>query len=273
MPVNSASQYVLGLLDGLTLPGAAGEQGNLAAYVTPPDPGELATATVYIWPATGEETRVSSPRATAPGAVTPGWKKQLHHVELFLAWIGAGDDPAADLSFPAVIDAVMAALRGSPDPAEVTDPVTGAPSSLMIDLGETMTYDYSVLHTLEDQRYLRYDARLLLTLTEYFQALPPPGAPGFLPDTEQAPPVRGVARLHQETGRTLTERFPAAHRSSTFGRYLSAYRSSSRSQSDPLSFCCQAKSISWPPARSLSKVQVPAGSSSQASVPAGSASW
>jgi hypothetical protein len=43
-------------------------------------------------------------------------------------------------------------------------------SSALVGLAEAMTYDYSVIHTLEDQRYLRYDARLTVTCWEVFQS-------------------------------------------------------------------------------------------------------
>jgi hypothetical protein len=170
VPLNSVSSYILDLLDGLPLPGPAGASGNLACYVTPPDPGTLEAPSAYLWPSTGSETRLTSPRAGAPNVAEPGWKKIAHRLELWLTWLGAGDDPSADTNFPAVVDAVMAALRPSPDPVVVTDPVTGVITSITIDVGEHMTYDVAVVHSLEDQRYLRYDARLTLPVTEIFQA-------------------------------------------------------------------------------------------------------
>jgi hypothetical protein len=48
--------------------------------------------------------------------------------------------------------------------------VSGIQSSLILGVGEEMTYDYTVVHTQADQRLLRYDARLSLTVIEYFQS-------------------------------------------------------------------------------------------------------
>lgn len=170
MPINTVSQYIVGLLDGIPLPGPAGEAGPLACYITPPDPGNLEVPTAYIWPATGTEERLTSPRAGGPNVELPGWKQIVHEVPLFLAFNGVADDPTADTNFPAVIDAIMAVLRASSDEVLATDPVTGVISSLLLGVGEHLTYDYSVVHTAADQRLLRYDARLTITVTEYFQA-------------------------------------------------------------------------------------------------------
>jgi hypothetical protein len=170
VPLNSVTQYLLRLLDGIQLPGTAGQAGQLACYITPPDPGSLEVPTAYLWPVQGTETRLTPPRAGGPGVAGPGWKHITHRVQLALAFVGAGDDPAADTTFPAVIDAVMAVLRPSPDEAKVVDPVTGIISSLLLGIGEDMSYDFAVVRTLKDQRYLRYDARLTISVNEYFQA-------------------------------------------------------------------------------------------------------
>jgi hypothetical protein len=170
MPIASVTTYILDLLNNLPLPGVAGESGNLTCYITPPDPGTLTVPTAYLWPSTGSETRLTSPRAGGANVAEPGWKKITHQLSLWISWVGAGSDPSADTNFPSVVDAIMAALRPSPDPVELTDPVTGVITSAIVGVGERMTYDVAVLHALEDQRYLRYDARLTLPVSEYFQA-------------------------------------------------------------------------------------------------------
>lgn len=170
MPINSTSTYLLSLLDGLPLPGPAGAEGNLAVYITPPDPGNLEVPTAYLWPVGGEEKRLTPPRAGGPNVTEPGWKHIIHRVPLFLAWVGVADDPTADTNFPAVVDAIMAALRPSEDEVLITDPVTGQISSLLLGIGEDMAYEIAVVHTLADQRLLRYDARLTITVNEYFQS-------------------------------------------------------------------------------------------------------
>lgn len=170
MPLNSVQTYLQGLLDGLPLPGPAGEQGPLACYITPPNPGNLQVPTAYLWPMNGEESRLTTPRAGGPNVTEPGWKMIKHQVPLFLAFVGIASDPTADTNFPAVIDAVFAALRPSPDEVLITDPVTGQLTSLLLGIGEELNYDYAVVHTQADERLLRYDARLTINVTEYFQA-------------------------------------------------------------------------------------------------------
>lgn len=171
MPLNTVTTYLLDLLNGLPLPGPAGQYGNLATYITPPDPGQLEVPSAYLWPSTGRETRLTSPRAnSSPQVIEPGWKRLDHKLELWISWTGGADDDTADTNFTAVVDAVMAALRPSPDPVVATDPVTGVISSVTIGVGEHMTYDVAVPHTLDDERYLRYDARLTLDVLEMFQS-------------------------------------------------------------------------------------------------------
>jgi hypothetical protein len=170
VPINSVSTYLVDLLNGLPLPGPAGAEGNLAAFITPPDPGTLTVPTAYLWPISGEEKRLTSPRAGGPNVIRPGWKHIIHKVPLFLAWVGLASDPTADTNFAAVIDAIMAVLRPSPDEVEITDPVTGQITSLILGIGEELSYEYSVVHSLADQRLLRYDCRLTITAEEYFQS-------------------------------------------------------------------------------------------------------
>jgi hypothetical protein len=170
VPINTVQCYLAGLLNGLPLPGPAGESGALACYITPPDPGNLEVPTAYLWPTGGTEGRLTTPRAGGPNVEFPGWKRLDHQVPLFIAWVGVADDPSADTNFPAVVDAIMACLRISPDEVLATDPVSGIQSSLILGVGEVMTYDYAVVHTEADQRLLRYDARLSLTVIEYFQS-------------------------------------------------------------------------------------------------------
>lgn len=170
MPVNSVQTYLTGLLNGLPLPAEPGQQGALECVITPPDPGDLDAPKAYLWPGSGEETRLTPPRAGGPNVIAPGWKQITHKVDLYLAWVGAADDPQADTNFPAVVDAVMAALRPSTDEVLITDPVTGVISSLLLGIGEEMSYEFAVLHTLADQAYLRYDARLTINVIEYFQS-------------------------------------------------------------------------------------------------------
>lgn len=170
MPIVSAQVYIRNLLDGLAMPGNA---PALAAYITPPDPNvDAATPAAYIWPADGEESRNpvmggTIPRAAFTGAAS-GFKPVEHALEIYMVWFGQDDDPDSDTWFPGMVDAVMAALRASPDPAIVTDPWTGVQSNL-IDVGENMTYRITI-RALDDQRYNRYDALITLRLHELIAA-------------------------------------------------------------------------------------------------------
>ena len=171
MPLVTVSQWVLVVLNGMPLPA---NTGTLQAFVTPPNPEEdQLDPHAYIWPSSGSEHRESIPRAGAANAGTnqSGWKTLTHQIDVWLTWFDDNDhDPNPDISFPAVIDAVMAALRTTQDPVLLPDPVTGL-NSWVYATGERMTWDFAgVRGTDADQRILRYDARILARILEDIQA-------------------------------------------------------------------------------------------------------
>lgn len=168
MPLNSAQLFVKDQLDGITPPGDTGISGPLVALITPYDPDESGEARAYVWPATGKESRRAIPRNTGMGT-SSGWKNLEHSLQVFLTWFDSDSDPDADTNFPALIDYVMDVLRTCADPAVVTDPLTGRVSQL-IDVGENMDYTYVPPRSTADQRQLRYDCRITLSILELFQA-------------------------------------------------------------------------------------------------------
>lgn len=180
MPINSVQVYIQNLLDGLIMPSSAGQ---LRAYITPPDPNEEAEIpTAYIWPSDGDESRDPAKGGTVPrnpgfnSEVTTlaqliaesGYKTIEHHMDVYLVWFGQDDDPNSDTWFPGMVDAIMFALRTSPDPAPAQDPYTGQVTTLL-DVGENMGYRIT-LRGLADQRYNRYDALITLELLEMLQS-------------------------------------------------------------------------------------------------------
>ena len=169
MPIVAVQTYIQNLLDGLIMPGGA---GNLVAYITPPDPNqETDLPTAYIWPSDGDESRDPAKGGTVPrntGINTDsGYKVYLHHMDVYLIWNGQDDDPQADAWFPGMVDAVMLVLRTSQDPVPAQDSWTGGMSTL-IDVGENMSYRIT-LRSLADQRYNRYDALISLEVIEIMQ--------------------------------------------------------------------------------------------------------
>lgn len=169
MPVNTVHQAIKGILDGLVVPGKA---GVLHCYITPPDPRDDPDPAIYIWPSRGNEHRQSVPRAS-PGyqaSFQSGWKEIVHTIDGFLTWFGEDTDNQADSTFPAVVDLVMQALRNADDPMyAVTDPLTGQQSDLA-GIGEKLSYEIGPVRATADQRYLRYDALITVTISEWFQA-------------------------------------------------------------------------------------------------------
>lgn len=163
---NVVQSYLFGLLDGVPVPSSS---GPLEAFISPPNPNEETFRPgVYVWDSLGPETRRAIPRGNVKLG-TAGWKQIDHTAHLWVIWFGEETDPDTDTAFPAVIDTITQILRGSPNPAEATDPDTGD-WSLLIDVGERINYDYPPVRAVADQRYLRYDAQFSLPILELFQA-------------------------------------------------------------------------------------------------------
>jgi hypothetical protein len=165
--LNTAQQYIQSLLDDLPLPGTG--TPNLNAVITPPDPNVQAEIpTAYIWPTKGTESRNPGlggtiPRNTGPG--TPSGLKPLEHeLDIFVVYFGQDDDTESDTLFPGIVEAIMQALRTSPDPMQQQDPYTGVVSTF-VDVGEHMSWEVTI-NAVEDQAYNRYDALLICRLFE-----------------------------------------------------------------------------------------------------------
>jgi hypothetical protein len=171
IPLVVVQSFLKGLLDGLEMPYS---QPAAQTYVTPPDPRiQSRIPAIYIWPGEGEENRSQELGGTIPrnsGPNTPsGTKGQLHQMSVYLTWFSANQGTEGDPIFPGMIDAVMSALRYSqPNPAEITDPNTGL-TSTVYNVGETMRY-HTGLESTEDERWLRYDCLVDVSVWEIVQA-------------------------------------------------------------------------------------------------------
>lgn len=166
--------YTRSLLDGMSVPG---DSGRLEAFIKPPDPEtEQRTPHAYVWSARGDERRSSGPRSAAPSgapqyvpAMPAGWKYMQHSLEIYLVWFDDQTDAQADSTFPFLVDAVMNALRTTKMPVPIVDPSTGL-NTQIVDLGRSMTYEYSPLKATAAQRIDRFDAMILAPVQEWIQA-------------------------------------------------------------------------------------------------------
>jgi hypothetical protein len=170
VPIVSTQQYLLSLLDDLPMPG---DVPNARAYVTPPDPRiQAKIPAIYIWPADGDENRTEQlggtiPRNTGPGTAS-GTKGIMHRFDVYLTWFSSGSGPSQDPKFPGMVDALMFALRFSPEKASLVDPNTGLTSSVY-NIGETLTYRTGIEST-ADERTKRYDALIQVDIWELINA-------------------------------------------------------------------------------------------------------
>jgi hypothetical protein len=171
MPIVVVQQYLLSLLDGLELPYGV---PAAKAFITPPDPRVQAKVpAIYIWPSDGIENRSTELGGTIPrntGPNTPSGTKGLQHqMDVYVTWFSSNSGTQADPKFPAIVDTVMMALRYSqPNPYEATDPATNLTSSIY-NTGEQIRYRTGVEAT-ADERWLRYDALLQVTVWELINA-------------------------------------------------------------------------------------------------------
>jgi hypothetical protein len=172
MPIWTALNHVESILANLPLPGSGGS--TLATFIRPPDPeSDQSLPHAYVWPGRGTEMRESVPRpqqgTPGTGSTQAGWKQKHHMVDVWVTWFQDQDDPTPDASFPVIMDAIEDALRCSTDPVKVQDPVTFRWSQLFA-TGEDMDYDIGLPRATRDQRILRYDGKVSLTVKESFQA-------------------------------------------------------------------------------------------------------
>lgn len=171
MPILSTCLYLQNLLNGLVMPGAG--TPAMVATIEVPDPNvETEIPTAYVWPTDGEESRDgpagTMPRNTGPG--TPSGDKSItHNADLWVVWMGYGDDPQTWPAWLGVMDAVMNALRTAyPMPVMAADPYTEAESQIS-DVGERQSYKTAV-NAVADQAYLRFDALIRLRVVEVISA-------------------------------------------------------------------------------------------------------
>lgn len=167
----NVQSFLLTLLDNLPMP-----YGRPAAkaYITPPDPRiQAKVPAIYIWPADGDENRSPElggtvPRNTGPGT-SSGTKGILHRMDVYITWFSAESGKSQDPVFPAMVDAVMFALRFSmPNPVYITDPNTNITSTIY-NTGEDMSYRTGI-ESMADERQKRYDALITCSIWEIFNA-------------------------------------------------------------------------------------------------------
>jgi hypothetical protein len=171
MGIVSVQSYLLRILDNLPMPYG---KPDARAYITPPDPRVQAKVpAIYIWPADGDENRSPElggtiPRNTGPG--TSSGTKGIHHrMDVYLTWFSAESGQAQDPVFPAMVDAIMFALRFSmPNPVYITDPNTNLTSTIY-NTGEEISYRTGIA-SMADERQKRYDALMSVSIWEIFNA-------------------------------------------------------------------------------------------------------
>lgn len=160
MPLNSVQHFVVGLLDGLAIPGSS---QTLEAYITPPTVDELDNPKAYVWGGRLRGTRQSMPRGQ-------GFKRLNWSVDVWLTYETNPDSPTVDEEFPLIVDAVMNKVWTTPlNDTFITDPTTGVRSQILA-IGEDFDFEYPPERVPATLRMLYYTARLGLNVYEAIQA-------------------------------------------------------------------------------------------------------
>lgn len=165
MPFNSVTQYVDGLVNGITVPGIS---GTLTSWVQPPVLENLNVngMRAYVW-----ASRVTTSRQTMPrGGDTGGFKKYPWRLQVWLVYETAANQDNFLLSqqFPCMIDAVTATLAAAPMPVFITDPTTMQETQIQ-SVGEEWDLDADTGRTPATMRMLWYGAVLTNTILEVVQ--------------------------------------------------------------------------------------------------------
>lgn len=177
MSLNSVQQAVKDTLTGLQIPNY---RTALDVMIRPlvPDNVKLEGPKAYIWGSEGRISRVAIPRGEQlPTSVPPvlkpgtaGWKNvDPFTIRIWLIATDQNNDPNGDSRFPVLIQKVIDTLQAVQVPIYLTDSVTTAKSWLM-NLGETIVWDYDVDRTLGEQRLLRSVAVVTCSVMEIQQA-------------------------------------------------------------------------------------------------------
>lgn len=159
MPLNSVQEYVLGLLDGLQIPGGG---ASLEAYITPPVVEDIDNPKAYIL-----GSRLRGRRQTAPRG--PGFKYLAWVVDIYITYETIPDSPTVDNEMALIIDAIMNKTWMTTMPLFITDSVTGVKSQILA-IGEDFELEYPPERTPATLRMLYYAARLGLDVYEAVQA-------------------------------------------------------------------------------------------------------
>lgn len=178
MTLSSVQMYVRDVIQGVEAPDYA---SPLLSAVSVPIPGvlKLAQPLAFVWGASWREDRISIPRAAAginPTLIDPnsgqtvpsGWKERFYTVSAWIYGAELPNDPNRDTKFPVLIEQVMDTIRMTSLPQPIVDEKTGEHSKIL-SIGENFSAEYDVDRTLADQRTLRNECVLQISVQEVFQ--------------------------------------------------------------------------------------------------------
>jgi hypothetical protein len=141
--------------------------GNSKAKIMPDVPGKTdpGTPLIHVFTNHLSEKRQTMPRASNAGM--GGYKKSRHSVDLFVLVTGKSTGAYADQAFPIFLEAVMAKLRSVELTIPITDPDTGAASTIL-SIGEEFEVEIAPVVTIATQRMVAWQSRITCPVDEAF---------------------------------------------------------------------------------------------------------
>jgi hypothetical protein len=160
MTVNAVESYVVSLLDGIQSPNMP---APTQAWVMPPPVLQLTpNPQVFVWGGTWNEERHTIPRGK-------GEKRATYALSIWIQSATTNDpsDEYGPAAFPILIETLLDILRTVTIPIWITDPVTGAETTIQT-IGEKMQVTHPTPIADADQRFLWHTATVKATVTEEF---------------------------------------------------------------------------------------------------------
>jgi hypothetical protein len=140
---------------------------NTDAKITPDVPGQadVGHPVIHVFTSGFSERRQTMPRAS--NAHPGGYKKARHSVDLFILVLQKSTKSYADSAFPILLETIMQKLRSVPLTAPITDPDTGAESTIL-SIGEEFEVKIAPLVTVTNQQLVAWQAQITCPVDEAF---------------------------------------------------------------------------------------------------------
>lgn len=169
MSLNATLKFTKDLLNDLESPYV----GSVTAYIQPPQIGDYSQPEIHIWPIRINGKRVAMSQGKISGNLKPiplsgGQRQNSYTLAIYVRVALDTQGNNADAAFPAFIDLLFQQIWTVRLSTVLTDPDTGAVSSL-VNWGEDYDIEFAPAHFLNDQGLVLASALITMNVREWFQ--------------------------------------------------------------------------------------------------------